>query len=174
MSEKMRWRYGDTNLVVAAVDSATVIEIGDLLWQDTDDAKPASSMPANAAAVNKQVGYNKRHIVDADPPSVFAERFLGVATQRSCSGDTASVRVATTGGFEFECSLRAFELGDLVGAIRNDTGQLQDQAVGLVIDSKVAIARVAKREPTAVTSVLVDVRSSVMTGGIAGSSPSGV
>ena len=41
MSDKMRWRYGDTNPVVAAVDSATVIEIGDLVWQDTDDAKPA-------------------------------------------------------------------------------------------------------------------------------------
>jgi hypothetical protein len=43
MSDKMRWRYGDTNPVVAAVDSSTVIEIGDLLYQDTDDAKPASS-----------------------------------------------------------------------------------------------------------------------------------
>ena len=29
MSDKMRWRYGDTNPVVAAVDSATVIEIGE-------------------------------------------------------------------------------------------------------------------------------------------------
>ena len=43
MTDKMRWRYGDTNPVVAAVDAATVIEIGDLLWQDTDDAKPASA-----------------------------------------------------------------------------------------------------------------------------------
>jgi len=42
MSDKMRWRYGDTNLVVAAVDSATLVEIGDLLWHDHDDAKPAS------------------------------------------------------------------------------------------------------------------------------------
>ena len=41
MTDKMRWRYGDTNPVVAAVDAATAIEIGDLLWQDTDDAKPA-------------------------------------------------------------------------------------------------------------------------------------
>ncbi len=42
MSDHMRWRYGDTNAVVAAVDADTVIEIGDLLWQDVDDAKPAS------------------------------------------------------------------------------------------------------------------------------------
>ncbi len=31
MTDKMRWRYGDTNPVVAPVDSATVIEIGDLV-----------------------------------------------------------------------------------------------------------------------------------------------
>ena len=40
MSNKMRWRYGDTNPVQAPVASSTVIEIGDLvcvlggvLWQ---------------------------------------------------------------------------------------------------------------------------------------------
>ena len=41
----MRWRYGDTNPVVAAVAAGTVIEIGDLLWQDTDNAKPAAMLP---------------------------------------------------------------------------------------------------------------------------------
>ena len=40
----MRWRYGDTNPVVAAVAAGTVIEIGDLLWQDTDNAKPAAML----------------------------------------------------------------------------------------------------------------------------------
>ena len=30
MSDKMRWRYGDTNPVLAAVDADTAIEIGDL------------------------------------------------------------------------------------------------------------------------------------------------
>ena len=41
MSDKMRWRYGETNPVVAEVDSTTVIEIGDLLYLDGDDVKPA-------------------------------------------------------------------------------------------------------------------------------------
>ena len=40
--------------------------------------------------------------------------------------------------------------------------------------SKYAIGRVAKRVPAAATSVLVDIRSTVMTGGVEGSSPSGV
>ena len=43
VNDRMRWRYGDTNPVVAAVDLETVIEIGDLLWLDGDNAKPASS-----------------------------------------------------------------------------------------------------------------------------------
>lgn len=87
MSDKMRWRYGDTNPVIAAVDSDTVIEIGDLLWQDTDDAKPAESVCDVA-------------------------NFLGVAMQRSRAGDTGPVRVATTGVFEFDCLINTFELGD--------------------------------------------------------------
>src|SRR3977135_2867677 len=43
MSNTMRWRYGDTCPVMLPVDSATVIEIGDMLYIDTDDAKPESA-----------------------------------------------------------------------------------------------------------------------------------
>jgi hypothetical protein len=50
MGDKMRWRYGDTNPVMAAVDAATVIEIGDLMWLDTDDAKPAVRYSATLIA----------------------------------------------------------------------------------------------------------------------------
>ena len=160
MSDRMRWRYGDTNSVVAAVDSATVIEIGDLLWQDTDDAKPASDQTDQGNEVANQ--------------QEFADNFLGVAMQRSRSIDATPIRVATTGVFEFDCPSGTFELGDLIGPIPNDTGKLQDQAVGLVGKSECAIARVAKRSSTTTFSVLIDIRSTVMTGGIKGSSPSGV
>jgi len=161
MSDKMRWRYGDTNPVVAAVDSSTVIEIGDLLYQDTDDAKPASSQADQGSETVNQ--------------ATFAANFLGVAMQRSRSGDTAPIRAATTGVFEFDCPSGTFELGDLIGADENGAGNaLLDQQVATVGDSQFAIARVAKREASATTSVLVDVRSTVMTGGIEGGSPSSV
>ena len=160
MSDKMRWRYGDTNPVVAAVDANTVIEIGDLLWQDTDDAKPAGSFAWNANLVTTQDG--------------FAAKFLGVAMQRSRSGNGA-VRVATTGVFEFDCASGTFELGDMVGPAGNTGGTaLLNQQVAKVAASHSAIGRLAKRQAAATTSVLVDVRSTVMTGGVAGSSPSGV
>lgn len=160
MSDKMRWRYGDTNPVVAAVDSATVIEIGDLVWQDTDDAKPASDQADQGSESANQ--------------EALADKFLGVAMQRSRSGDTAPVRVATTGVFEFDCPSGTFELGDLVGADENAAGDaLLNQQVAKVSGSQYAIGRVAKREASAGTSVLVDVRSTVMTGGVEGTSPSG-
>jgi len=161
MSDKMRWRYGDTNPVVAAVDSSTVIEIGDLVYQDVDDARPASSQADQGSETANQ--------------ELFADKFLGVAMQRSRSGDTDPIRVATTGVFELDCPSGTFELGDLLGADENAAGDgLLDQQVAPVAASKYAVGRVAKRVATAATGVLVDVRSTVMTGGVEGSSPSGV
>ena len=161
MTDKMRWRYGDTNPVVAAVDSGTAIEIGDLVYQDVDDAKPASSQADQGSETANQ--------------ELFADNFLGVAMQRSRSGDTDPIRVATTGVFELDCPSGTFELGALVGSDENAAGDgLLDQQVAPVSASRYAIGRVAKRVATAATSVLVDVRSTVMTGGVEGSSPSGV
>jgi hypothetical protein len=161
MSDKMRWRYGDTNPVVAAVDSATVIEIGDLVYQDADDAKPASSQADQSSETANQ--------------ELFADKFLGVAMQRSRAGDTAPIRVATTGVFEFDCPSGTFELGDLVGADENAAGNaLLNQQVAKVSASKYAVGRAAKRLSPAATTALVDIRSTVMTGGVEGSSPSGV
>jgi hypothetical protein len=156
MSDKMRWRYGDTNPVVAAVDLATVIEIGDLVWQDTDDAKPASSRTDAGTETANQ--------------DAMAGAFLGVAMQRSRSGENAPIRVATTGVFEFDCPSDMFELGVLVGVDENTAGTaLLNQQVAKVATSACAIGRVAKRQPTEATSVLVDIRSTVMTGGVEGS-----
>ena len=159
MSDKMRWRYGDTNPVVAAVDSTTVIEIGDLAYQATDDVRPASAQADQGSEMENQ--------------EVFVNNFLGVAMQRSRNGDTSPVRVATTGVFEFDCPSNTFELGDLVGPDETGGTTLMDQQVDKVAASRYAIGRVARREPSATTSVLVDIRSTVMTGGVEGGSPSG-
>ncbi|MGD0519518.1 MAG: hypothetical protein ABSA26_18445 [Thermoguttaceae bacterium] len=153
MTDKMRWRYGDTNPVIAAVDAATVIEIGDLVYQETDDARPASSQAdQNTKEANQEL---------------FTSKFLGVAMQRSRAGDTAPIRVATTGVFEFDCPSGTFELGNLMGVDENAAGTalLNQQAVK-VAQSNRAVGRVAKRESAATTGVLVDVCSTVMTGGV--------
>ena len=154
--DKMRWRYGDTNPVVAAVDAKTVIEIGDLVFQDVDDAKPASMRAG--PCVEPTVALE-----------LFTRDFLGVAMQRSRRGDTDPIRVATTGVFDFDCPEDRFELGDLIGPLGEPGAGLKSQRVAAVNQAKHAIGRVAKRAAVEVTTVLVDVRSTVMTGGVNGS-----
>lgn len=158
MSDKMRWRYGDTNPVSAACDSATVIEIGDLVWQDTNDAKPASDFTWGAGLGATQ--------------DSFEEEFLGVAMQRSQSGETYAIRVATRGVFEFDCASATFELGALVGPAKASGNTLEDQKVVAVTDPARAIGRVAKRVATAATTVLVEITSNVMYGGLVGNTTS--
>ena len=158
MTDKMRWRYGDTNPVVAAVDAATVIEIGDLVWQDTDDAKPASALADHGTkAANQQA---------------LADAFLGVAMQRSRNGDTAPIRVATTGVFEFDCASGTFELGDMVGADENAAGNGAAEPAGGESRRRAGTRSAASPsgKPAATTSVLVDIRSTIMTGGVEGGS----
>ena len=153
MSDRMRWRYGDTNPVVAAVDEQTVVEIGDVVWHDTDEAKPAAAL--------EDVG------TKAENQAALVAKFLGVAMQRSRAGDTAALRVATTGVFEFDCAAASFALGDLIGPAGNaDATGLLNQQVEKVATANLAIGRVARREPANSTRVLVDVRSTVMTGGV--------
>ena len=96
--------------------------------------------------------------------------------QRSRSGETAPIRVATTGVFEFDCPSGTFELGDLVGADENAAGNaLLNQQVAKVAASRIRRSAASPSgRPRPRTSVLVDIRSTVMTGGVEGSSPSGV
>jgi hypothetical protein len=152
MANTMRWRYGDTCPVMLPVDSATVIEIGDLVYLDTDDAKPASAQADQGSESANQ--------------ELFHDKFAGVAMQASASGDTQPVRVATAGVFEFDCASATFEVGDLVGADENVGGTaLEDQKVAGVATANLAVGRCAKRVNPAGTRVLVDVVSTVLRGG---------
>lgn len=152
MADVMRWRYGETNPVVMPVDAATVIEIGDLIYIDTDDAKPAGQLPDAGSEAQSQ--------------EAFHDLFVGVAMQRSRSGDTTPIRVATTGVFEFPCPSASFEIGALIGASDNPGGTaLLSQQVEGVATANLAIGRCAKRVSPANTSVLVDIVSTTMYGG---------
>ena len=158
MSDNMRWRYGETSPMMCLVDTAQAIEIGDLIWLNTDDARPASALSYAGGLATSQ----ERLIDD----------FLGVAMQRSRNGDTAAIRVATAGVFEFVTASDTYELGDLVGAAANaGADALEDQKVASIEDGHKsvlvsrAVGRCAKTVATAATSVLVDIKSTVMTGG---------
>ena len=152
MADVMRWRYGETNPVVLPVDSRTVIEIGDLVYLDTDDAKPASAQADQTTEALNQ--------------ALFHTKFAGVAMQRSRAGDVEPIRVATTGVFEFVSALTTFEVGKLVGPADNGTSDgLMNQKVVGVTTADLAIGRCAKRVTPSDVKVLIDVVSTVMYGG---------
>ena len=152
MSNTMRWRYGDTEPVMLPVDSATVIEIGDLVFLDGDYAKPASAQADQGTEAANQ--------------EFFHDKFAGVAMQASPSGSTQPIRVATAGVFEFDCLSATFEVGALVGADENGAGNaLLNQTVAGVATANLAVGRCAKRLNPAGTRMLVDVVSTVLKGG---------
>ena len=149
MSNTMRWRYGDTNPVILAVDAATDIEIGDLIYQEVDDARPATLQADQGTLAANQ--------------ELFHDNFVGVAMQSSPVGSAKPIRVATTGVFEFECQPVAHEVGDLLGIAEEGTGsQLEDQSVIGVATPNLAIGRCVKRTGAGESRVLVDVVSTVL------------
>ena len=82
MANHMRFRKADAKrLRYFAVNSATVIEIGDLLYQEVDDIRPASDATYGASLAITQAN--------------FAKQFKGVAMSASQSGETEPVLVAT-------------------------------------------------------------------------------
>lgn len=151
MSDTFRYKSGETNPVFNPVDSAQIIEIGDLVFLNTDDVRAASQFTWGSSLAITQES--------------FHDAFLGVAEQRSRSGDTDDIRVSTEGEFEFECDAATFEIGDLVGPADSGSSSLEDQKVVAVATENLAIGRVARRYASNTTVVRVRIKSTVMLGG---------
>jgi hypothetical protein len=153
MSNNMRWRYGDTNPVVAPTSTDDEIAIGDLVYQESGVAKPASAQADQGAEASNQ--------------ALFHQSFLGVAMQASPAGSDAEIRVATTGVFELDCAPATFEIGEGIGPAENAGGDaLENQtAVSIADQWSLAIGRCAKRVGSAGSRVLVDIVSVVTRGG---------
>ena len=115
MSDNQRHRRETANPRYFAVNSATVIEVGDLLWLDTDDVKPASDFSWNASIAQTQEDFNLK--------------FVGMSADRSRAGDTDEVCVDKNGIKEFTCESATFEIGDLVGPAKASGNALENQKV---------------------------------------------
>ena len=150
MADTFRHRYGDTKKVKLPVASATVIEVGDLVWWDA-----ANGLVKNAGAQTDQ-------LTVVSNQAEFRNNFVGVAEERSRSGDTTPVSVATAGVFEFDCASATFTVGQLVAATEHSGGTyLEDQSV-ITAGGRpfLAIGRVAEAGAS-VTKVKVELRSTV-------------
>lgn len=141
----------DINPVQMAVESGTVIAVGDLLFLDTDNAKPASAQDdQGSAAANQQL---------------FHDVFFGIAMDASPAGVVNTIRVATTGTCEFDCASASYEVGDLIGPTENGAGNaLLNQSVIAVGNPNAAIGRCARTAASS-TKVLVEIVSTAMYGG---------
>lgn len=146
MSNKLRFRSGQVELHKVRVDSNTVIEAGDLVWLDTDDAKPATDFTWTTDLATTQ--------------GAFAAAFLGVAHQSSAAGETddISVDVSPLSVYEFDVESGTFELGDLIGPSHASDGLLS-QTLASVGSAAVAIARAAEYKAAASTTLRVQFAS---------------
>ena len=151
MTDTLRWRRGDTAPVFKTPASASVIEIGDLIFQHPTGAAPKAAddmTDQGSLALNQDA---------------FQQYFLGVAEQRSRSGDTDEIRVSTKGEFEFTCAAATFNTGDMVGACEQSGGTaLENQKVVAVTEESKAIGVVAKDYSSNTATVLVRIRSTIM------------
>lgn len=146
---KLRFRSGQVHLRKVRVDADTVIEAGDLVWLDTDDAKPASVFPWSTNLATTQANY--------------AAKFLGVAHQPSAAGETApiSVDVSPDSVYEFDVSAAAYELGQPLGPDENASALMNQQLEAAV--PAAAIARAAEFAPAATGTLRVTFASAFHT-----------
>jgi len=163
MADVLRWKYGDTNPVVANVRASESIEKGDLLYMERTDG---FARPFSALVDLGSLGANQAYL---------ACRFLGVAEQRHRAAasadpdDPTTITVSTTGTFEFPCGAlaAAVHLGNYVGADENAAGTavLDQQVEQVNIEHPDrAIGRVASEGITGDTLLKVRIHSAIMEG----------
>jgi len=147
---RLRFRSGQVQLRKVRVDAGTVIEAGDLVWLDGDDAKPAKDFPWNSDLATTQ--------------SDFAGKFLGVAHQQSRDGDDdpISVDISPHSVYEFSVSPASFEIGQPLGPDEN-AGSLMNQQLEAAAASS-AIARSAEYTAGSVGTLRVTFASAYAAG----------
>lgn len=147
---RLRFRYGQVQLRKVRVDADTIIDAGDLIWLDGDDAKPASAFPWDTDLPTTQ--------------AAFAEKFLGISHQSSREGQTdpISVDVSPSSVYEFDVSPAAFEVGNSLGPDEN-SGALMNQQLEAATAGN-SIARTAEFSSGATGIVRASFASAFVTG----------
>lgn len=118
------------------------IDIGDLMYHEVDDARPA--------------GQQADQLTEEANQRMFAAKFLGVAMSARLSTDAVAgvVRVLTDGLYEFACASQTWEHGDLIGPVETSGGDaLEDQKVTKVTHLDRAIGIAVERKGSASTKI---------------------
>ena len=159
MADTMRWRYGDTNPVVAAGR----FDHGDRDWRpgvSRHRRRQAGRRSTTLAATGRRIWRPTRKL--------FHDAFVGVAMQRSRNGDTQPIRMATAGVFELACAERHVRARHAGWARRQRRrhGAESQQVIAVAAGSpQLAVGRVATpRQPSRHQGVL-EIHSTILRDG---------
>jgi hypothetical protein len=146
-----------------AFNGSIAVNVGDLVYMEGDDVRPASSMADQGTEQT-----NQRR---------FARFFAGVAQERRLAaqdnaGPLATLAVSPFYFGDIPCASSTFEVGDLLAAVEQGNGtQLENLKVKKTTDPDLAIGRVIRRAGTAVTSVRAMLVSRLSNFGLPGNLP---
>lgn len=143
-----------------AFDGSIEVNAGDLMFHDTDDVKPASSMTDQTSESLNQ--------------NYFAARFAGVAmdSRKTADGAVTDFPVATDVVAEYDCASSTFEIGDLLAIDEAGSGTaLEDQKLVKTTEEGKAIGVCTKRYASAVTRVQCRLISRVLPNGNPATTP---
>ncbi len=151
MVNRLRFRSGQVELRKVRVDASSVIEAGDLVYLDGDDAKPASALTWDTNLATTQ--------------AAFAAVFLGVAHQSSDEGESSpiSVDVSATSVYEFDVASGTYEVGAVLGPDASGTALMSGQLEG-VVSRDLGIARSVEYRGSGATKLRVQFSSAFHTG----------
>lgn len=164
MASAQRHRYGDPKVETMPCDSATTIEIGDLMWFDAsaNEARPAVEYTGSADLATTQTAFKKV--------------FCGVARSAKRAADThiLTVQVQTSGIFEFPCASAAFDVGTFLAPAATAIvdyslpGTLSNQKLVACATAIIGIGKPARQYTSAVTSLYARLESTIhdVSGGV--------
>ncbi len=179
MASTARYVSGDCRPIAVKCDPSYPIEIGDLLFLEPSNnlARPASAMVNQGSQ-----SYNQAE---------FHNFFLGVALQRNGlqpnevvplnstldHSPANTIECATAGRFLYPCAATAWNPGGLVGAVNNSGNTaLLNQSVTTAADVAHSIGRAAPAADeigVSLTQVIVQIESTIMSGGAQPATSSG-
>ena len=142
MANSYTYRYGQRKVIQGAVDSAEVLEVGDMVFLNTDDVRPASDFTWTSNLATTQAN--------------FTDKFLGICMHQSASGDTdpVDVDISADSVYCFTVASATFELGDMLGPDQSGGNTMLDQVLEKAVASS-SIAMAMERKASAATSLLV-------------------
>jgi hypothetical protein len=156
-SKFLRVDVDHLHIAYCAADSSTVLAVGDLVYLDTDDVKPAASFTWDTNIATTQ--------------AAFANSFLGICMTAKASGAAATniaVQIAPTVIYKYTCTSETHEIGNTFGPAKNPLSNalLSQQLVKSAAAG--GVARGQKRNASASTTAIVRFQSAFWGGNAAG------